>query len=75
MPVSFRSLKEARNIWSVIMRPDYHFILLALTRSKSRDLGGPWRDKDGSEWEGSANMLPGENMFCACNIPAIELYP
>ncbi|PVH73369.1 hypothetical protein DL98DRAFT_469441 [Cadophora sp. DSE1049] len=63
MPLVFHDLQEARNCWSLIMRRNCHFVLLALRASRHTELCGPWDEKSESQWEGDANMMPGESLF------------
>jgi hypothetical protein len=75
MPPQFTSLRAARNFWSLIMRRNFHFVKIALTRAKAHEMAGYWKYGTEAPWEDCANLFPGGNMFSTPKEPAIELIP
>lgn len=75
MPAEFTSLRSARNFWSLIMRRNFHFVKIALTRAKAHEMAGFWKYGLEAPWEDCANLFPGGNMFSTPKEPAFEMMP
>jgi len=75
MPSEFASLRAARNFWSLVMRRNFHFIKIALSKAKSHEMAGFWKYGLEEPWDDCANLFPGGNMFSTPKEPAMEMLP
>jgi hypothetical protein len=73
MPKQLSTLKRARLFWSLIMRRNYHFIVVALAEGKSAEMCGPWNPEP--VWEDGVGLFPGGNMFSTPREPVTGMIP
>jgi hypothetical protein len=73
MPKEFTTLKMASLFWSLIMRRNYHFIIVALAEGNSVGMCGPWTS--GPMWEDAVGLFPGGSMFSTPKEPATRMIP
>ncbi|KAG4432316.1 hypothetical protein IFR05_012195 [Cadophora sp. M221] len=74
MPVEFDSLQAAHKFWVLIMRRNYHFIVMVLGQGKAAEMCGPLMHGDGP-YEDCVNIFPGGNIFSTPKQPPFELFP
>ncbi|KAK0101731.1 hypothetical protein ONS95_006886 [Cadophora gregata] len=74
MPAEFGTLKAAHNFWMLIMRRNYHFIVMVLGQGKASEMCGPLMHGD-APYEDCVNIFPGGNIFSTPKEPPFELFP
>ncbi|KAH7370114.1 hypothetical protein BKA65DRAFT_487693 [Rhexocercosporidium sp. MPI-PUGE-AT-0058] len=74
IPVEFKTLKAAYNFWMLIMRRNYHFIVMVLGQGKAAEMCGPLMHGE-SPYENCVNIFPGGNIFSTPKEPPFELFP
>jgi len=74
MPAEFVTLKGAHNFWMLIMRRNYHFIVMVLGQGKAAEMCGPLMHGD-APYEDCVNIFPGGNIFSTPKEPPFELFP
>ncbi|KAL2072035.1 hypothetical protein VTL71DRAFT_11378 [Oculimacula yallundae] len=74
LPSEFDSLKSAHQSWMLIMRRNYHFIVMVLGQGKAAEMCGPFMHGE-APYEDCVNIFPGGNIFSTTKEPPFELFP